>query len=527
MAPKRTRFGGANDHEAGTSNADNIGKAPMVDEIPADSRSNQEEITKRDGDAIESLIEPLNNMLKALRPTNLQDALLRAKPLAVEIQKAQQGRRNYLAKRARPNNWSNQPTNHAYQNQHVVATTAAIELPNVRCYDCQEYGHYRNKCPKRTRASGANAVPINATARGQPNNHEGRGRANRGQGRGAIDRTNAAIGQPIVGDEGDERAVLHAAIDNPGARQQFVIIQALGTHQDNLGNEVFVQGKNGMPKAHLGKATRLLKGLKKGQQIYTVKLNKMEQSNSNSRPDWLKKYADVFPEDLTNLTPYREVDHEIETIPGCELVSKRPYKMSLPEAIELKEQLKQLIKQGLLDPDIFRPYLDDFVLVFFDDILIYSKDKADHEDVKEYGRYVHKKDGTYILEETRYFNHIISKDGMCMDSQKLETKKNIKHVWTFKGRKAFTTLEERLTSQPILELFDLSEPFEAHCNASGDCLGVVLLQEGHPIAYESYHLHSNEQALGIYEIELLAILQALDTWKNYFLGMPFIIRTDH
>ncbi|MCO5575330.1 hypothetical protein L7F22_029130 [Adiantum nelumboides] len=112
----------------------------------------------------QGLIEPLNNRLEALRPTNLQDALLRAKPLALEIQKAQQGRRNYLAKRARPNNWNNQPANHAYQNRPIVATTAAIELPNVRCYECQEYGHYRNNCPRRTRASGANATPINAIA---------------------------------------------------------------------------------------------------------------------------------------------------------------------------------------------------------------------------------------------------------------------------------------------------------------------------------------------------------------------------
>ncbi|MCO5608798.1 hypothetical protein L7F22_063015 [Adiantum nelumboides] len=364
----------------------------------------------------QGLIEPLNNRLEALRPTNLHDALLRAKPLALEIQKAQQGRRNYLAKRARPNNWNNQPANHAYQNRPIVATTAAIELPNVRCYECQEYGHYRNNCPRRICASGANATPINAIARGQPNIRKGRGRTNRGRGRGAVARANAAIGQPTVGDEADERAVQHAAIDNPGARQQFAIIQALGTHQgekveflidcgsthsflsprcmrklrlnqypanrlvvelangkevlsqhtagqidfelggyptsaqfrtlplgvydgilgldwlkgnlahihcaqgnftftDNLGNEVLVQGKNGMPKAHLVKAARLLKGLKKGQQIYIVKLNKVDQSDSKSRPDWLKECADVFPEDLTSLPPYREA-YGTSSVPG-------------------------------------------------------------------------------------------------------------------------------------------------------------------------------------------------------------------
>ncbi|MCO5572379.1 hypothetical protein L7F22_026132 [Adiantum nelumboides] len=167
----------------------------------------------------QGLIEPLNNRLETLRPTNLEDALLRAKPLTLEIQKAQQGRRNYLAKRARPNNWNNQPTNHAYQNRPIVATAAAIEFPNVRCYECQEYGHYRNKYPRRTRTSGANTTLVNAIARGRPNIREGRGRANIGKGLGPVVRANAAIGQPIVGDEADERAVLHAAIDNPGARQ--------------------------------------------------------------------------------------------------------------------------------------------------------------------------------------------------------------------------------------------------------------------------------------------------------------------
>ncbi|MCO5552154.1 hypothetical protein L7F22_005664 [Adiantum nelumboides] len=81
--------------------------------------------------------------------------------------------------------------------------------------------------------------------------------------------------------------------------------------------------------------------------------------------------------------------------------------------------------------------------------------------------------------------------------------------------------------QPVLVLPDLSKPFEVHCDASGDCLGAVLLQEGHAIAYESRRLHSDEQSLSIYEKELLAVMHALDTWKHYLFGTPFIIRTDH
>ncbi|NHV87486.1 Ty3/Gypsy family RNase HI domain-containing protein, partial [Escherichia coli] len=74
---------------------------------------------------------------------------------------------------------------------------------------------------------------------------------------------------------------------------------------------------------------------------------------------------------------------------------------------------------------------------------------------------------------------------------------------------------------------NLTKPFEVHCDACGDSIGAVLSQEGHPIAYEIRRLNSQEQVLGIYEKELLAVIHALDSWKHYLLGTPFIIRTDH
>ena len=80
---------------------------------------------------------------------------------------------------------------------------------------------------------------------------------------------------------------------------------------------------------------------------------------------------------------------------------------------------------------------------------------------------------------------------------------------------------------PLLVLLDLKKTFEVHCDASGDSLGSVLSQEGHSIAYESCHLQPRERSLGIYEKELLALINALDSWKHYLLGTPFIIRTNH
>ena len=82
-------------------------------------------------------------------------------------------------------------------------------------------------------------------------------------------------------------------------------------------------------------------------------------------------------------------------------------------------------------------------------------------------------------------------------------------------------------TKPLLILPDFDKPFEVHCDPCGDSIGAVLSQEGHPIAYESIRISPREKVLGIYEKELLAVIQALDSWKHYLLGTPFIIHTDH
>ena len=107
------------------------------------------------------------------------------------------------------------------------------------------------------------------------------------------------------------------------------------------------------------------------------------------------------------------------------------------------------------------------------------------------------------------------------------TKKNVRFIWTSKQEEAFSILKEKLIYQLVLVLPDLMKSFEIQCDACGHSLGVILLQEGHAIAYKSRRLNDHKKNLDIYEKELLAIMHALDTWKLCLLKTPFILCTNH
>ena len=214
--------------------------------------------------------------------------------------------------------------------------------------------------------------------------------------------------------------------------------------------------------------------------------------------------------------------------------------------------------------------------VFFDDIIIHSQTLQEHkehlravfQELRANKLFVNEKKSEFFMKEIKYLGHIISKEGIRMDPDKLRvinewpiprnlhelrsfigmcsyyrrfiekfsviagplhdlTKKRVPFHWTAKEHQAFVKLKEKLMSQPVLVLPDLKKPFEVYCDASGDSIGAVLTQDGHPTAYESRRLHDQEKNLGIYEKELLAVIHALDSWKHYLLGTAFVIHTDH
>jgi hypothetical protein len=104
-------------------------------------------------------------------------------------------------------------------------------------------------------------------------------------------------------------------------------------------------------------------------------------------------------------------------------------------------------------------------------------------------------------------------------------KKDVVFVWSTAHEDAFITLKQALSSTPVLALPDFSLSFHIETDASGTGVGVVLQQNGHPLAYISKALGPRNQGLSTYE-EYLAIVLAVDQWRHYLLQNEFFIHTD-
>jgi hypothetical protein len=225
---------------------------------------------------------------------------------------------------------------------------------------------------------------------------------------------------------------------------------------------------------------------------------------------------------------------------------------------------------------IFATLLRKSVLVFVDDILIYSKSlegRKHHlqqvfEILQQHSLYLKKSKCSFGRSELEYLGHIISAQGVSTDPDKIKAvqqwptpidckqlrsflglagyyrkfirhygtiskpltdllKKNTVYVWTPQLQSSFDTLKEALVTAPVLILPDFTKEFCIETDASGKGIGAVLMQQGHPVAYLSKPLSGKNQALSTYEKECLVVLMAIEKWKSYLQHQPFTILTDH
>lgn len=223
---------------------------------------------------------------------------------------------------------------------------------------------------------------------------------------------------------------------------------------------------------------------------------------------------------------------------------------------------------------IFSTHLRDFVLVFFDDILVYSKTMTDHLThlqtvftiLKKNSLFVKLNKCTFAADKVEYLGHVISGAGVATKPQNIaaivdwpvpktisklrgflgltgyyrrfvknygkicrplhDLLKKDSFQWTPEHTVAFEKLKKIMTTCPVLALPDFSQPFVLETDACGTGLGAVLMQKGKPIAYYSKCLGPKASTQSIYEKEALAILEALKKWRHYLIGNPLIIKTD-
>ncbi|KAL0550368.1 hypothetical protein IC582_014876 [Cucumis melo] len=225
---------------------------------------------------------------------------------------------------------------------------------------------------------------------------------------------------------------------------------------------------------------------------------------------------------------------------------------------------------------VFKDFLDQFVIVFIDDILIYSKTEAEHEEhlhqvletLRAHKLYAKFSKCEFWLKKVTFLGHVVSSEGVSVDPAKVEavtnwprpstvseirsflglagyyrrfvedfsriaspltqlTRKGTPFVWSPACESSFQELKQKLVTAPVLTVPDGSGSFVIYSDASKKGLGCVLMQQGKVVAYASRQLKNHEQNYPTHDLELAAVVFALKIWRHYLYGEKIQIYTDH
>ncbi|XP_021319205.1 uncharacterized protein LOC110436431 [Sorghum bicolor] len=195
---------------------------------------------------------------------------------------------------------------------------------------------------------------------------------------------------------------------------------------------------------------------------------------------------------------------------------------------------------------VLQAFIGKFVVVYFDDILIYSKSFDEHLDhihqvlavLREEKLYANIAKCTFCTDRVVFLGFVVTADGIQVDEEKVKaikdwptptnlTKKDVPFKWGDDQEQAFVELKRKLCEAPLLQLPNFGKTFEIECDASGIGIGGVLLQEGKPIAYFSEKLNGPHLNYSVYDKELYALVRVLEVWQHYLLPKEFVIHSDH
>jgi hypothetical protein len=201
---------------------------------------------------------------------------------------------------------------------------------------------------------------------------------------------------------------------------------------------------------------------------------------------------------------------------------------------------------------VFMEYLDKFVIVFIDYILVYSRSEEEHEEhvhlvlwkLQDHRLYAKLHKCEFWLKQVAFLGHIILKGGISMDPSKIQDvlswnaptsvrdiqsflgligyyqrimegfskiskpmteifEKDKKVKWTPACEASSQELMKHLTTTPILVMPDMEKSFSIYCNALVQGLVCVLMQDGHMVAYASRQLRKHEVHYPTHDLELV------------------------
>ncbi|GJX55727.1 putative reverse transcriptase domain-containing protein [Tanacetum coccineum] len=321
--------------------------------------------------------------------------------------------------------------------------------------------------------------------------------------------------------------------------------------------------------------TKTQKYLLEGCPIFLAQVT-MKKAEDKSKEKQLEEvpivqdFPEVFPEDLPGIPPTRQVEFQIDLIPGAAPVARAPYRLAPSEMKELSDQLKELSDKGFIRPSSspwgapvlfvkkkdgsFRMCIDyrelnkltvknRYPLPRIDDLFdqlqgssIYSKIdlrsgyhqlRVREEDIPKtafrtrYGHY------EFQVMPFGYYRRFIEGFSKIAKPMTKLTQKKIKFDWSDKAEAAFQLIKQKLCSAPILALPEGNEDFIAYCDASIKGLGAVLMQREKVIAYASRQLKIHEKNYTTHDLELGAVVFALKIWRHYLYGTRCTVFTDH
>nr|XP_027109191.1 uncharacterized protein LOC113729063 [Coffea arabica] len=240
-----------------------------------------------------------------------------------------------------------------------------------------------------------------------------------------------------------------------------------------------------------------------------LNVDELDKALPSSVVALLQEFEDVFSDEIPDgLLPIREIEHQIDLIPGAPLPNKPAYQMGPEETKELQRQV-----HGLLD------YVVSSQGIKVDESKIEAIKQWPTPKIVADVRSFHGLAGFY-----RRFVKDFSTIAMPLTAV---AKKNDKFHWGEAQEKSFLTLKDKLTHAPVLELPNFNKTFEIECDASGVGIRVVLLQVKRSCAFFSEKLGGAALNYPTYDKELYALVRAMETWQHYLRPREFVIHTDH